>query len=287
LWEKSPCSGPFVTPYLTCVTSWWPNGAPDSLICRSVLTGPHPSYPNPTIIQVTCEIAFATEAELKLSAAILYPIFGSEFPEIQPVPTSLQVMIGQPQPAQDPSLSANAGAFRFATEDGKRFVQLSKTNFVYQSNESYPGWEAFRTKLMELWSSALPRIERSAITKIGLRYINRIVRTKTHPSPGDWLQPTSDIPASLLKSHGHFMGRVESSPRSSHLRLVTVAGEAPGPDWPQGTIIMDIDRINTESFKADSKAILKNLEFLHDDVWTCFDSAGTKNLKKSLTRKTK
>jgi uncharacterized protein (TIGR04255 family) len=259
----------------------------DSRRLGLALSAQHPTYPNPTIIQVTCEIAFVTEAEVKLSAASLYPIFGSEFPEIQPIPASLQVLIGQPQPVQDPSQSANAAAFRFATENGKRFVQLSKTNFVYQSNEPYLGWETFRTKLIELWSSALPRIEPSTIVKVGLRYINRIVRTKMHPSPGDWLRPTSDLPASLLESHEHFMGRIESSPRPSHLRLVTLAGEAPGPDWPLGTIIMDIDRINTEPFKADSKAILKNLEFLHDDVWTCFDSAGTKNLKKYLTGKTK
>ena len=251
------------------------------------MSAQHPTYPNPTIIQVTCEIGFATEAEVKLSAANLYSIFGSEFPEIQPVPGTLQLLIGQPQPVQDLSQSANAAAFRFATENGKRFVQLSKTNFVYQSNEPYLGWATFREKLMGLWSSATPRVEPSTIVKLGLRYINRIVRTKTHPSPGDWLQPTTDLPASLLKSHGHFMGRIESSPRPSHLRLITLAGEAAGPDWPQGTVVMDIDRINTEPFKADSKTILKNLEFLHDDIWTCFDSAGTKNLKKHLSRKTR
>jgi uncharacterized protein (TIGR04255 family) len=248
----------------------------------------HPTYPNPAVIQVTCEIAFATDADLKLSASRLYPIFSSEFPEIQPVQGSLQVVFGLAlAPIQEPSQSANAGAFRFATEDGKRFVQLSKTNFVYQSNESYPGWEGFRKKLMGLWSSALPQVKPSTIVKVGLRYINRIARTKSHPNPGDWLQPTSDLPAALLTSKEHFMGRIESSPLPSHLRLVTLAAEAPGPDWPQGTIIMDIDRITTAPFEADGKKVLKTLEVLHDDIWTCFDSAGTKNLKSHLSRKPK
>jgi hypothetical protein len=50
---------------------------------------------------------------------------------------------------------------------------------------------------------------------------------------------------------------------------------------------MDIDRITTKQFAADRPKILKNLEILHDDVWTCFDSAATKNLKKHLAGKRK
>jgi uncharacterized protein (TIGR04255 family) len=253
------------------------------------LTGPHPSYQNPTIVQVTCEIAFASEAEVKLSAAALYPIFSNEFPEIQPINLSVQVqvLLGQLPVNQEPPQSANAGAFRFATSDGKRFVQLSKTNFIYQSNERYPGWKDFEAKLMELWTAALPHMSPSTIVKVGLRYINRIVKAKADQNLSFYFQPTQDLPASLIASKEHFLGRIESSPAPSHLRLVTLASEAKGPDWPHGSIIMDIDRITTKHFAADKSKILKQLEVLHEDVWTCFDSATTKNLKKHLTGKRK
>jgi uncharacterized protein (TIGR04255 family) len=247
------------------------------------LSDPHPSYPNPTIVQVTCEIAFSPEKEVKLSAAALYPTFSGEFPEIQPVNLAVQFLIGgQLQPPQDPSISANAGAFRFATADGKRFVQLSKTNFVYQSSERYPGWETFRGKLMELWSASGPHINAFTATKVGIRYINRIVKSETRPNLSDWLRPTTDLPEALIVSKEHFLGRIESSPAASHLRLVTLAAEPPGPEWPLGSIIFDIDRISTEQFAASNGAIREKLDVLHEDIWTSFNAATAPALKAYL-----
>jgi hypothetical protein len=69
------------------------------------------------------------------------------------------------------------------------------------------------------------------------------------------------------------------------LRLVTLASEPPGPDWPLGSIVLDIDRITTDPFDAHEKQILKNLELLHDDVWASFNSAASKILKDHLSGK--
>lgn len=245
----------------------------------------HPTYPKPTIIQVTCEIAFASDLEIKMSAGALYPIFSKEFPEIQPIGGSFQLLIGQPPVVPEPIQSQNAMAFRFAASDGKRFVQLSKTNFVYQTNEPYLGWKDFRTKLVQYWLAYTAVTKPTTIVKVGLRYINRIIKTKAHTSLSDWLKPTPDLPSALIGSRQHFLGRIESSPSQSHLRLITLSAEPPGPDWPQGAILMDIDRINLDPHGATKSKILENLELLHEDIWTSFDSAGTETLKKQLSGK--
>ena len=237
------------------------------------------------MVQVTCEIAFSSESEEKLHAAGLYPLFWDEFTDLQAVPMTMQVLFAQPgalpqQPPQNP----NVGAFRFATDDGNRFVQLSKTNFIYQSNEQYPGWERFRAKLLELWKRCAPEVKPSSIVKVGLRYVNRIAKTEAQLSLSDWLQPTADLPETLIASKEHFMGRIESSPQPSHLRLITVAAEPPGPDWPHGTIIVDIDRISAEQFEPDTSKIVENLDFLHEDVWRSFSSAATTALKDRMSK---
>ena len=105
-----------------------------------------------------------------------------------------------------------------------------------------------------------------------------------HPNIRDWLQSTADLPASLMASEGHFFARIEVSPASLHLRLMTVGLEAPGPDWPLGSILLDIDRSTTEPCETD-EAVLKCLEHLHEDIWVAFDSAATSNLKNRLNGK--
>ena len=48
---------------------------------------------------------------------------------------------------------------------------------------------------------------------------------------------------------------------------------------------MDIDRINADPHGATKPKILENLELLHEDIWTAFDSAATDTLKNYLAGK--
>ena len=251
------------------------------------MAAPHPTYPNPTIIQVTCEIAFTPQTEDRLSAGSLYPIFASEFPEISPIGMgTLQFILG-PQPfAPEPAVQPqNATAFRFSTSSGLRFVQVSKAGFVYQTNEPYTGWANFSATLLELWEKSSAAIRPGPVVKVGLRYVNRIPKSDVHPSAGDWLRVTSDVPEAILTSKEHFLGRIESSPAPAHLRLVTVLNAMPTPDCPAGAVVFDIDRVSTEQFETSTAAISEKLDILHEDVWNAFNSAATDLLKTYLSGK--
>jgi uncharacterized protein (TIGR04255 family) len=248
------------------------------------LSDPHPKYPNPTIIQVSCEIAFAaTNKELDLPTFL--GLLGKEFPAVHPVQNvQLQIILGAspsvpavPQPAEV--------AFRFATKDGKRSVQVSNINFIYQWNEPYSGWPAFKEGLMGLWSRCAPLLAPGIVSKLGLRYTNQIPRTEEFPRLSDWIRPTADIPEALLLSKDHFLGRIESSPQEANLRLLTLANARTGPELPFGAIIFDIDRVTTEQFEPSDEVISEKLEFIHEDIWNTFDSATTDTLKAFLSRR--
>ncbi|MBP1297478.1 uncharacterized protein (TIGR04255 family) [Bradyrhizobium elkanii] len=249
------------------------------------MASPHPTYPNPTIVQVACEITFASQSDVRLTAGLLFPSFASEFPEIAPIAGgTIQLVMGQPSFAPEaPPQQPPAAAFRFSTESDARFVQLSKNNFIYQTHEAYPGWADYRAKLLELWAKSSVLLAPTAIVKLGLRYINRIPKTGQHKALVDWLQTTPDVPGALLTSKEHFLGRVESSPAPSHLRLVTVANAVPTPDAPEGAIIFDIDRIATEQLPVSAAAISEKLDVLHEDIWNSFNTASSPLLKAYLS----
>jgi uncharacterized protein (TIGR04255 family) len=251
----------------------------------TALSDPHPTYSNPTIVQVTCEIAFAATSDDRLSLGTLYPIFSPEFPEMTPIGAgTIQFVIGQPLFAPHAPEPQNPTAvFRFSAVSGLRFVQLSKTNFVYQSSEPYIGWADFRSNLLRLWQLSVPHLKPGSIAKVGLRYINRIPKSDASQGVGDWLVATDDIPDALLRSKEHFLGRIESSPAHGHLRLVTIANEVPGPTVPDGAIIMDVDRLSTEQFEPNTNLIFEKLELLHEDVWVTFNAATSDALRKHLS----
>jgi|SRR5882672_10258298 len=209
---------------------------------------PHPRFPSPTIAEAVCEISFSRDLQVKLSTAELYKLIGTEFPEMQPVnPVAVQILFGdgrqiQPQPQPLPRL---VPAFRFATPVGDRSVQISDVSFVYQTTAPYPGWSTIKATILGLWGTVRPAIQPGAVTKIGLRYVNRIAKDETHPHLSDWIRASDHIPAALTRSRKHFLARVESSPGDDDQLLVTLANQLPVETAPLGSIILDIDRVRT------------------------------------------
>jgi uncharacterized protein (TIGR04255 family) len=240
----------------------------------------HPSYAKPTIVEVTCEVAFIRQANDRLSSRSIYTLFGDEFPEMQPLAgnMNLQIFVGPPGAAA-PAIQANqppiVGGFRLGTAANDEFVQISGSNFVYQLvGGAYPGWPALKEKLMGLWAKLKGEVKPDKVIKVGLRYVNRIAKEPNHAQLGDWLMASADIPPSLIASKGHFFARIETSPGAGNLKLVTVGNQDPIEAGQQGGIVLDIDRICQEG-EISVDAVSEKLELLHDDIWITFDSAKT------------
>jgi uncharacterized protein (TIGR04255 family) len=115
----------------------------------------HPSFPKPTIAEVTCEIAFVRSSNERLTTRSLYAMFGEDFPGVQPIlgNMNLQIYVGPPgvvPPAVQASPPGAVAGFRLGTAANKEFVQVSGSNFVYQLvGGIYPGWPALKQKLLE------------------------------------------------------------------------------------------------------------------------------------------
>jgi uncharacterized protein (TIGR04255 family) len=188
------------------------------------------------------------------------------------------------QPPTPPPFGVPAAAFRFATTAGDRFIQISEVSFVHQTTAPYPGWAAIKAKILELWGKALPAIQPDTVSKIGLRYVNRIAKDETHSHIGDWLRESDYIPAALTGSRRHFLARIEASPGDDDLLLLTIADQPPAEMAPHGAIMFDIDRMRTESVGTGPNEVGEVLEFLHEDIWNVFWSSRTPALEEKLKR---
>lgn len=245
---------------------------------------PHPKFPNPTIAEATCEFTFNREAEPSWSSGEAYKVLQDQFPEIQPIGNmALQIIIGPVAPPPSPRPpGVPAPAFRFASKAGDRAVQMSDTNFIHAFTGSYPGWDNLKASILAGWMKVLPIIRPKEVTKVGLRYINRIVKDEKHPQLRDWLSPTDDLPATLIASRGHYLGRIESTTDDNNLKLITISSQEAGGDAPVGAIIFDIDRIRAGNVATDVNTASGILDSLHEDIWQVFWSARTQALVDKL-----
>lgn len=96
-------------------------------------------------------------------------------------------------------------------DGGKRTVALAINKLAY-STQDYPGWQAFVERYLRYWSRIADWIEPEALTRVGLRYINRfdveLQRRLRRSDPPAFLAPVHGSVAShhgrsTIRLHGH------------------------------------------------------------------------------------
>ena len=248
---------------------------------------PHPTYPNPAIIEALCEIHLRLEGGVVWKPSLVGDLFKElqpDFPELEPVP-ELGIEFSVRDAAIEQRLLAPRTRFRFKHCARPLFAQLGPGVFSMNVLAPYPGWSTFKEDILRTWSHATAVVNPVTVTRVGLRYINRIFKTNERQEPAEWLRANAFLPAAALTSCPGFSARTESAADGANRTIVTLRDERPGESSRYGAIILDIDRIIEESTPPDAETLGPRVDALHEDVWTLFDDATTDELETVLRRR--
>jgi uncharacterized protein (TIGR04255 family) len=240
----------------------------------------HPSYQNPTIAEALCELHFALPDGVPWKASLAGDLFKQvqqEFPEMEPqIEVGLKFELGPQRTAQ--SLLPPRPRMRFKHKERPLQLQLGPNVFTVNVLPRYPGWKKMREDVLSAWQQACLVLKPSKLTRIGLRYINRIERTKENEPPAHWFKASDYLPKAVLHSQGAFLSRVESQIDSHNRVIVTFAEvQQEGEDNKKG-IVFDIDRIIEKELALNQKELLAEMDRLHEHIWGIFEAVQTKRL---------
>ena len=242
----------------------------------------HPSYPNPIIQEAICEIAFRLQDNVLWDprwSGDFFVAVKEEFPNLQSIPTQplFSFQIG---PSALPPQPINV--FRFGHASRPVLLQLSDNRIVVNVLPKYSGWEQVSNDIQYAWERIINVINPVAITRIGLRYINRIERSAPGETLGKWLVATDYVPQGVLDSlSGALLSQVQAKLDDNN-RIAVVVGELDTPPNANGAFIFDIDRTLEREIAPDAATLLAETSRLHDDVWKSFSSARGERLEKLL-----
>ena len=244
----------------------------------------HPSYPNPTISEALCEIRFELPEGASWKPSLPGEFFKrvqDDYPEMEPAyEVGLQLEFGPKKIGH--SLSPPRQLARFTHASRPLILQLSENVFSVNVLPVYPGWSSMREDVVTAWSQARSVLKPAKVTRVGLRYINRIERKKPDETPSEWLSAGDYISAGVLRSKGAFLSRVESHIDQENVLIVTVAEIQSDDTDAMRPIVLDIDRIVEKQLSVKNDALLKEMDSLHEHVWQVFESAMTPRLAKQL-----
>ncbi|MBZ8181379.1 TIGR04255 family protein [Oscillatoria salina] len=85
--------------------------------------------------------------------------------------------------------------FLFISNDKKRFLEVGLNGFTFSRIAPYTNWSDFYSEAFELWNQYIHITKSGEITRLGLRYINRIKIPFEPPvNLGDYLRIIPEIP---------------------------------------------------------------------------------------------
>lgn len=244
----------------------------------------HPSYPHPTIVEALCEIHFRLPPDAPWKPTLPGEFFKriqKEYPEMEPVQDlTLQMEVGPTGVGQ--RLVPGRARVRFTHREKKRVLQLAESVFTINLLAPYPGWDAMLPTVLDAWKQVQGVLHAVDVTRVGLRYINRVPFRATGERLGDYLVASDYLPATLLRSARGFLLRLESHLDHENRVIVTVGDQRPDNERAGGAALFDIDRITEQPVPAAGSALRPVLNRLHEEVWEIFSASRGEGLERML-----
>lgn len=165
-----------------------------------------------------------------------------------------------------PSLQSGVAVVgvRLTSTTSDRVLQLQQRGFTYSHMAPYTHWAAFRDEAKDLWSLFVRKFGPSKVTRVAVRYINRIVIPAMTADPKDYFRLYPNVPDGVPQTiTGCFMQLVLPQTDISQLASAVVnfalePSAAPG----KLSFLLDFDVYSTCQLSPDTDEIWETLERL-------------------------
>jgi uncharacterized protein (TIGR04255 family) len=160
---------------------------------------------------------------------------------------------GQPPVVQDLGLHG----YFFKTADEKTIVQFRVDGFTFNRLHPYTSWKELFPQTLELWRlySSISRPE--VITRLAVRYINRITLPAGAITFEPYLRAAPVIPSELPQYMSSFLTRVTiRDPQTDIAAHVAQALEVNVPGQPL-VVLLDIDAYKQSEFAIDDEPAME------------------------------
>ncbi|MCP5005758.1 MAG: TIGR04255 family protein [Planctomycetes bacterium] len=156
--------------------------------------------------------------------------------------------------------SGGPDGFLFQSPIEKEIVQARIDGYTFNKLKPYESWDAFRTEARKLWDIYFQITNPVRITRIALRYINRIEVPLPMNDFKEYVLTTPEVAPKLPQALNHFFMRLEiPNPDLPAIALITQTMEKPTENL-RLPLILDID-VFCENIFIDS----------NEEMWDKFE----------------
>ena len=169
-----------------------------------------------------------------------------------------------PVPEVSQSATGEPDGYLFTSVDGRQVVQARLDGFTFSRLKPYDKWTTLRDEAQELWQHYVRIASPETVTRVALRYINRIEIPIPMRDFKDYILTTPEIAPDLPQGLGSFFMRlVIPDPKAQAVAIVTETMEPIDESRNRLPLIFDIDVFRMAAFNIQDNAMWEAFEYLH------------------------
>lgn len=174
--------------------------------------------------------------------------------------------------------SGGLDGYLFTSADGRQIVQARLDGFTFNRLKPYDKWETFRDEARQLWERYLKVATPELVSRVALRYINRLNLPLPLKDFKEYIFTTPEIAPNLPQGlSSFFMRLVIPQEKSKSIVIITETMEPPGES--RLPLIFDIDVFREATFDPAGQEIWEVMEQLRELKNEIFFSSTTAKAK--------
>lgn len=185
---------------------------------------------------------------------------------------------------EPPTVMAGSDApdgYILTSADGTQVVQARLDGFTFSRLKPYQDWAHLRDSARDLWELYQQVACPSAITRIALRYINRLELPLPIKGLREWVLTVPDVPHEFPKGLAGFFTRLNIPFEKPRGFVNLVQAIEPGEYDETVPLILDIDVFSQERFEPSSEELWNRFEDLREIKNKVFFASITKKTKEA------
>jgi uncharacterized protein (TIGR04255 family) len=160
--------------------------------------------------------------------------------------------------------SGGTDGYLFSSSDGKNIVQSRLDGFTFNRLKPYDRWESFRDESYQLWQKYIKVAAPTQITRVALRYINRIEIPLPFRDFKDYILTTPEIAPGLPQGLARFFFQLAMPIAEIPALAIITETMEPVTETKRLPFILDIDVVREAAFDVNGQQAWATLDKLHD-----------------------
>jgi len=227
-----------------------------------------PKFAKPPLVEAACELRLHSNNAWDLT------IPGRLFEKLQPDYSERRQLLGVElevdAKGQKPPDYRQIENLHFLSKDGKNIVQVREHAIAVSRLAPYESWERYKPRVMDVFKKFEGISGGSAIARLGLKYVNRIVVPQAEIRLEEFLDFYPFVGSRLPQQHGPFLVGV-IFPFEGPSGLLKTELTSANPDAP-GTyhILLTLDYFTEDPAQTTFEGISVWLDFAHERIEQVF-----------------